>query len=141
MGLKASPHDPCLLYGILDKPNSHKTISEDQSQLHVGLSVEDFVLYLSDPSQDVLFQTLLQEHIQIELMGVVDYFLGTAFTWIQHKDSNISVHLCQSEFTEFTAHQFSVKSENKVPNMTPYRSSSPIDSIPPDDPLDPYLPR
>ena len=27
MGLKASPHDPCLLSGILEKPNSHKTIS------------------------------------------------------------------------------------------------------------------
>ena len=51
MGLKASPYDPVLLSGILDKPNSHKTISEDQSQLHVGLYVEDFVFYSSDPAQ------------------------------------------------------------------------------------------
>ena len=27
MGLKDSPHDPCLLSGILEKPNSHKSIS------------------------------------------------------------------------------------------------------------------
>ena len=59
MGPEASPHFPCLLSGILDKPNSHKTISEDQSQLHVGLYVEDFVFYSSDPAQEVLFQTLL----------------------------------------------------------------------------------
>ena len=95
----ASPHDHCLIYGILEKPNSHENISEYQSQLHVGLYVEDFVFYSSDPSQEVLFQTLLQEHIQVDFMVDVDYFLGTASTWLQHKDGNISVHLCQSAFT------------------------------------------
>ena len=70
----------------------------------------------------------------------VDYFLGTAFTWIKHKDRNISVHICQFSFTEFIAHWFSVQSSNKVPNMTPYCSGSPIDSIPIVDHLDPDLP-
>ena len=99
MGIKASPHGPCLLPGILDNPSSHQTISEAQSQLHVGLYVDDFVLYSSDPTQQALFKTLLQEHIQVNFMGDVNYFLGTAFTWIQHKDVNISVHICQSAFT------------------------------------------
>ena len=80
MGLKASPHDPCLLSGILEKPNSQKTISEDQSQLHVGLYVDYFVFYSSYPAQEVLFQTLLQEHIQVDFMGDVNYFLGTVLT-------------------------------------------------------------
>ena len=74
-------------------------------------------------------------------MGYVDYFLGTSFTWLQHKYGNISVHLYQSVFTEFTAHWLSVQGTNKVPNMTPYRSGFPIDSIPPVDPLGPDLPR
>ena len=99
MGLKASPHDPCLLSGILEEPNSQKTISEDQSQLHVGLYVDDFVIYSSDPSQEVLFQTLLQEHIQVDFMGYVKYLLGNAFTCLQHKGGKIYVCLCQSEFT------------------------------------------
>ena len=51
MGLKASPYDHLLLSSILDKPNSHKTISEAQSQLHVGLYVDYLVFYLSDPTQ------------------------------------------------------------------------------------------
>ena len=106
MGLKASPHYPCLLSGIIEKPNSHKTISEYQYQLHVGLYVDNFVFYSSDPAQEVLLQTLLQEHIQVDFMGDIDYFLGTAFTWLQHKDGNIYVCLGQSEFTEFTAHRF-----------------------------------
>ena len=45
-------------------------------------------------------------------MGKVDYFLGTAFTWLKHANSNISVHLYQSEFTEFTAHRLSVHTAN-----------------------------
>ena len=141
MGLKASPHNPCLLYGILDKPYSRQTISKDKSQIHVGLYVDDLVFYSSDPTHEDLFKTLLQEHIQVDFMRDVGYFLSTAFTWIQHKDGNISIHLCQSAFTEFTAHRFSVQSANKVPNMTPYPSGLPIDSIPTVDPLSPYLPR
>ena len=43
MGLKASPHDPCLLSGVLDNPSSPENISEAQSQLHVGFYVENFV--------------------------------------------------------------------------------------------------
>ena len=51
MGLKASTHDPFFLYGIIDKPTSHKNIPKYHSQLHVGLYVEDFVFYSSDPAQ------------------------------------------------------------------------------------------
>ena len=73
-------------------------------------------------------------------MADVDYFLGISFTWLKHKDWNISVHLCQSAFTEFTAHWLLVHTANKVPNMTPYHSGLPVDSIPPVDPLDPNIP-
>ena len=67
--------------------------------------------------------------------------LGTAFTWLRHKDDKISVHIWESEFTVFTAHWFLVQSANKVPNMSPYCSGFPIDSIPPVDPLDTDIPR
>ena len=140
MGLNSSPHESCLLSSILDNPSYPQNISKAQSQLHVGLYVDDFVFYSSDPTHEALFKTLLQEHIQVYFIGDVNYFLGTAFNYIQQKDGNISVNLCQSELTEFTDHPLSVQSANKVPNMTPYCSSFPIDSIPPFDPLDNYLP-
>ena len=70
----------------------------------------------------------------------VDYFLGTAFNCLKHADRDISVHIYQSEFTEFTAHKISVHTANKVPNMTPNCSGFPIESIPPIDPLDPDIP-
>ena len=71
----------------------------------------------------------------------VEFLLGTEFTCLKHKDSNISVYICQSTFTEFTAHRFLVHTANKVTNMTPYCSGFPINYIPPVDPLDPDLPR
>ena len=74
MGLKAYPHDPCLLSGVLEGSNSQNTMSKDQSQLHDGLYVEDFFFYSSDPNQEVLFNKLLQEHIQVDFMGDVNYF-------------------------------------------------------------------
>ena len=73
-------------------------------------------------------------------MGDVDYLLGTAFTWLQHKDGNISLHICQSAFIESTAHWFLVQSTKKASNMTQYCPGFPIDSVPPVDPLDPDLP-
>ena len=50
MGLKASPHDPCLISGILDNPSPPQTISESQPQLPIGLCVDDFVFYSSGPT-------------------------------------------------------------------------------------------
>ena len=134
IGLNTLPHDPCLLSGVLANPSSPDTISAIQFQPHVSLSVDDFVFYSSDPTQESLFKTLLQEHIQVYLMGDVDYFLGTALTWLKHKYGNISIHMCQSAFTEFTAHWLLFHTSNKVPNMTPYRSGFPINSILPVDP-------
>ena len=74
-------------------------------------------------------------------MGYVDYFLCNTFTWLKHKDGNISVHICQSEFTEFTDHWFLVHTANKVSNITPCPSGFPINSITPVDPLDTDLSR
>ena len=61
--LNPSLHDPCLLSGVLTNPYSPASTSDLQYQLHVGLYVENFVLYSSDPTQKALFKTLLQEHI------------------------------------------------------------------------------
>ena len=62
----------------------------------------------------------MSEKIVVDFMDDVDYFLGTAFTWLRHDDGHVSVHLSQTAFTEFTAHRFSVNKMNRVPNMTPY---------------------
>ena len=99
MGLNTSPHDPCLLSGVLTNPSSPAYTSDIQSQLHAGLYVNDFVFYSSDPYQEKIFKTLIPEHIQVDFMENVYYFLVNDYTCLQHADRNISVHLCQSPFT------------------------------------------
>ena len=74
-------------------------------------------------------------------MGDVDFFLGTVFTWIHQSNGHLSVHMSQTAFTEFSAHQSGVDAMNPVPNMTPYHSGMPIDSIPALSPDDPDLKR
>ena len=96
IGLNHKPHDPCLLYGILTQPSSHTNLTHSTSQLHIGLNVYAFVFYLSDPLQEDLLKTPLQDQIKVDFMGNVDYFLVKSFNWLYHKEVKISVQLCKS---------------------------------------------
>ena len=137
LGLEQSVHDPCLFSGNLTSdPNP-----SEHSKLHVGIYVDDFVFFSSDHSAEQAFQAQHAKKVVVAFMGDVDWVLGTAFTWRRHSDGNLSVHLCQSAFTEFTAHRFGVDKFNQTPAMTPYRSGYPIDSIAAADPKDPDLKR
>ena len=134
MGLKPSLHDPCLFSGTL---SSNDASTSDVAPVHVGIYVDDFVFYSTDPAQESRFMDDLKQRVVVDFMGTVDWFLGTAFTWKRHQDGHLSVLLSQTAFTEFTAHRFAVDRSKPVPHMTPYRSGLPIDSIPdapPDDP-------
>ena len=108
--------------------------------MNVWLYVHNFLFYLSDPTQEELFKTLLQEKTQVYFVVNVGQLLGTVFNCLQHTHDRVSVHLFQSPYTKFTDDRFSVNTENKVLNMTPYRSGLLIDPIPPIDPLDPDVP-
>jgi hypothetical protein len=170
IGLQPSPHDACLYSGIIDAPNqspastsnnnsnnnpnntSDSTAPESTSstfdlpttprqEIHIGLYVDDFVFYSKSTEEEELFKQVLASKIKVDFMGDVDYFLGTAFTWKRLPDDHVSVHLGQSAFTEFTGHRFGVDKMNMTPNMTPYRSGYPIDSIDSADPADPDLKR
>ena len=72
MGLNPSPHDPCIISGVLNNSYSPTCTSDLQPQLHVGLYTNGFIFYSSDPSQEELFKTLLQEKIPVDFMENVD---------------------------------------------------------------------
>ena len=141
MGLVASPHNPCIFTGILHDPDGTIPSTTPRVKINIGLYVDDFGFYSISLVEEDLFQTEFQKSLQVDFMGDVDYFLGTAFTCTYHFDGHLYVHLSQSAFTEFTGHWFGVDKFNPVPNMTPYCSGIPIDSIPNADPKDPDLKR
>ena len=70
--LNPSPHDPCLLSGVITNPSSLACTSDLQYQLHVRLYVYEFLFYLYDTSQEELLKTLVQDQIQVEYMGNID---------------------------------------------------------------------
>ena len=51
IGLNNSPHDPFLLSGTLTQPYYATNSQHSTSQLHVGLYVDDFVFFYSNPFQ------------------------------------------------------------------------------------------
>jgi hypothetical protein len=92
--------------------------------------VNDFVFYSTDPNVEAHFQSELKKHIKVDFMGDVDFFLGTAYAWQRQDDGHLSVHTSQAAFKDYASHRFSISSMNPVPNMSPYRSGMPINSIP-----------
>jgi hypothetical protein len=141
LGLQASPHDPCVYTGVVNPGPDYDPATSNRKLLHIGIYVDDFVYFSENPAEEKLFQEALASRIKVDFMGDVDYFLGTAFTWMKHEDGHLSVHLCQSAFIEYLAHRFALTNFVPVPNMTPYRSGMPIDSIPNPDPKEPDFKR
>ncbi len=137
MGLKQSAHDPCLFHGVPSTTASPASPSD--TPLTVGLYVDDMVYYSTDDSIEERFETILASQFKISFMGVVNWFLGTHFTWLDLDDGNISVHLSQVAFAQNVVKRYRQQHINVNPRATPYRSGLPVDSLPaysgdPDDP-------
>ena len=127
MGLTQSPHDPCLFFGIPTLPDH--PVSPSDEPIMVGLYVDDFIYFGLSDDVERRFQTLLSAEIAVTFMGVVNWFLGTHFTWAQ-RGSKISVHLCQGAFAQNLVERYRQQDVNFNPRATPYWSGLPIDSIP-----------
>eukprot|EP00956_Cyclotella_meneghiniana_P007922 scaffold10518_cov43-Cyclotella_meneghiniana.AAC.4 len=73
--------------------------SDSPALVHVGIYVDDFVFYSTDPAQETLFMEALKQGAVIDFMGPVYWFFRTAFTWKRHDDgwpslrSSLSIRL------------------------------------------------
>eukprot|EP00804_Cyclotella_cryptica_P023822 CCRYP_011183-RA/>CCRYP_011183-RA protein AED:0.30 eAED:0.40 QI:0/0/0/1/0/0.25/4/0/387 len=139
MGLTASKHDPCLFSSVI---TTMPSLSDEPNrvQVHDGIYVDDFIYYSTDPLEELCFQDELKKRVVVNFMGLVDWFLGTAFTWKKHDDSNLSVFLSQTTFTKFTAHGFAINKFKQVQHVS-LPPQYPINSIDLPDKHDPDLKR
>ena len=128
MGLKQSAHDPCLFHGVPSTPTSPASPSD--ASITIGLYVDDMVYYSTNDSIEECFKAILASKFKISFVGIVNWFLGTHFTWLDLDDGNISVHLSQVVFAQNLAKRFHQQHINVNPHATPYRSGLPIDSLP-----------
>lgn len=128
MGLKQSAHDPCLFHGIPSSADCPAEPTDDP--LTVGLYVDDMVYFSASDNIEQRFEQILGSQFKISFMGVVNWFLGTHFTWIDRPHGDISVHLSQVAFAQNLVERYRQQNINLNPKATPYRSGLPIDSLP-----------
>ena len=127
MGLTQSVHDPCLFHGVPSSPD-HPAQPGDPP-ITIGLYVDDMVYYSIDDDIEKRFKNILASKFNISFMGVVTWFLGTHFTWIDLPNGEISVHLSQIAFAQNLVERYRQQDININPRATPYRSGLPIDSL------------
>ena len=80
MGLKSNPYDPCVYSGCICDPDD-PAAPELSTPLTLGLYVDDFIYFSCDDEVEARFQRILSRLIKVEFMGVVEWFLGTHFSW------------------------------------------------------------
>lgn len=116
--LHPTPHNPCLFTGKPDGKNV----------MYLGLYINDFVYFSSNPTTEKAFEDQLSKIIKVDLMGQVSHFLGIKFQWTHHHDGHLDVHLNQEAFSK----QLVINNDltNSPPAHTPYWSGLTIDSIP-----------
>jgi len=127
MGLMQSPHDPCLFHGVPSTPD-HPAMEGDEP-ITIGLYVDDMVYYSLHDHVEKRFEQILASQFTVSFMGVVNWFLGTHFTWRDLPNGELSVHLSQAAFAQNLVERHRQQHINYNPGATPYRSGLPIDSI------------
>ena len=120
INLRPCANAPCLFHGnpLPNKP-----------PLYLGIYVDDFVYFSTDPTVERAFEDHLLSLTNVDFMGDVSHFLGMKFVWTKH-NSTLSVHLSQSAFVDNLIYDLGLDPESTSAPKTPYRSGLPIDSIP-----------
>jgi hypothetical protein len=127
IGLVPNAHDPCFYTGLVRDPLD-PLASQSSVPLSIGLYVDNFVYFSEDPAVEALFKRLLQEHVKVDLMGLVEWFLGIHFSW-RITTLRFDVHLNQTGFAANSVKQFCRDIWDPTPTAMPYHLGVPIDSI------------
>ena len=80
IGLIPNTHDPCFYTSIIHNPHN-PSAAQSSAPLSIGLSVDDFVYFSEDLEVESLFERLLQDHVKVDFMGLIEWFLGIHFSW------------------------------------------------------------
>lgn len=121
MGLKMSPHDPCVFYGSLQ---------DDLPPIYIGIYVDDFKYFSLSDDTELLFEQQLGSKCRVDFMGEVSWFLGSKYEWETLPDGRLTVSITQTAKSEDLIESHGMEDCNPV--ASPYRSGFVIDRIPDD---------
>jgi hypothetical protein len=129
ISLTPNPHGPCFYMGFVRDPSNILTVPFT-IVLSLGLYVDDFIYFSEDPVVECLFERLLQKHITVDFIRLVEWFLGIHFSW-HFSLYQVDVHLNQAGFAANLIEQFCHESWDATPMATPYCLDVPVNSIAP----------
>jgi Reverse transcriptase (RNA-dependent DNA polymerase). len=120
---KPCPNAPCIFSG---------QILPDKPPLYVGIYVDDFIYFSSDPEVEQTFETILptKTNLQIEFNGPIHHFLGITFTHAYTDDGHLTIHLSQESDINQLLEENNLQASTTISKPTPYRSGHPADTIP-----------
>jgi hypothetical protein len=131
LGLRQNAYNPCLFCGhIVDSSDPADTPLSDP--LTLGLYADNFVYFSADSEVLAKFQRLLKQHITINFMGTVEWFLSTHLQWSVTPDV-VKVHLSQTRFASHLVEENNTHHRNIIPAATPFCSGLPTDACPKSD--------
>ena len=120
MGFKQSFNSPSLLVG---------TLIPGKPPLYIGIYVDDIAYFSESDDVETEFEKQFGAHIKAKFNGINDYFLGIKFTYVDHNDGHLSVHLTQEAFTDTLVSSLNLDNPAVSCRSTPYRSGLPVDKI------------
>jgi hypothetical protein len=98
--------------------------------LYVAVYVDDFIFFSLDDDVEQYFQTALSQKLQVEFLGDAEWFLRMKFDWSSSSDGAVHCRISQEGYAATIAHEMGLSAANISPQMTPFRSGFPIDTIP-----------
>ena len=125
IGLKPLPNAPCLF---------KEQIEEGKPPIYLGLYVDDFVYFSTDPTVEKAFETKLSQLTSVDFMGEVSHFLGIRFQW-RKTQNRVKAHLSQEAFADSLVQLAGLSQFSTKYSQTPYRSGYPVDTIKTDETL------
>ena len=131
LGLVPCPNAPCLFTG---------TIIPDHPPLYVGLYVDDFLYFSTNPAVEVAFEHGLKHDLN---MGVdfdpdPQHFLGLKIECSWDATNHVHIFLSHEAFINSLLITYNLHTSSFTP-LIPYCSGYPVDKIPMDTNLPPHV--
>ena len=88
MGLHPCPHSPCVFTG---------TPIPGQPPIYIATYVDDMCYFSASDAVEQWFETTLQSNLRVDIMGPVEWFLGTYYEWnVDPATRDVSCHMSQA---------------------------------------------
>jgi hypothetical protein len=96
----------------------------------LAIYVDDFLCFSLDDEVEHYFETALSQKLKVEFLSDAKWYLGMKFDWHTSSDGSVTCRIYQEGYAATIVEEMGLSMANKCPQMTPFRSGLPVDTIP-----------